>query len=426
MPMAYVKTEWKARQGTNLNKFTKSQETGVSVILTNTPDEISEPGTPFSADNMNNIEQGIADAHGAVANAHAAIAGHMASSGAHADIVQSLTDTIALRNNFTFIIDSDDKLAAWAENAPGNDYSRILVKAGTWNYGQSLPNNGTLIDISNGRTQSVIGESGSVLHLSASISQNDVSCFAIKDSTGLDYSVFGFVASQKGACSFNNVSIIFSFDCQNPNAVGVVFYQCSNLNNCNVELNGTGGAAGFNFCSDLTSCKVDAEVFNGGFWACCDLLNCECSCNYNSYNEWPGYCGCTRLTGCKCSGYYVGGFDNCFNLVGCNADIIYEHGPCIVFKSCANLVNCSEIGRVSPSGYYMFGFSECSNLFNCISCGGNKYGSNYGFMYCITGFGNKAVCNGDYPFTPFYNCYMTGDGNFSWNETAEGGCNKYG
>ena len=61
--MAYTKTEWKARQGVNLNKFTKSRETEESVILTNTPDSITQPGTPFTADNMNKIEQGIADAH---------------------------------------------------------------------------------------------------------------------------------------------------------------------------------------------------------------------------------------------------------------------------------------------------------------------------------------------------------------------------
>jgi hypothetical protein len=61
--MAYEKTEWKAREGVNLNKFTKSHETEDTVILLNTPDEITEHGTPFSTDNMNKIEQGIYKAH---------------------------------------------------------------------------------------------------------------------------------------------------------------------------------------------------------------------------------------------------------------------------------------------------------------------------------------------------------------------------
>ena len=61
--MAYTKTEWKAREGENLSRFLKTEETAVSVILENAPDSIAEPGTPFSVDNMNKIEQGIADAH---------------------------------------------------------------------------------------------------------------------------------------------------------------------------------------------------------------------------------------------------------------------------------------------------------------------------------------------------------------------------
>jgi len=61
--MAYTKTFWKARKGTNLNRFTKSEETDRTFLLTNTPDAITEPGTPFSAENMNHIEEGIEAAH---------------------------------------------------------------------------------------------------------------------------------------------------------------------------------------------------------------------------------------------------------------------------------------------------------------------------------------------------------------------------
>ena len=61
--MAYKKTEWKARKGSNLSRFSKEQETTRSVILFNEPSQITEEGTPFSVENMNNIEQGIYDAH---------------------------------------------------------------------------------------------------------------------------------------------------------------------------------------------------------------------------------------------------------------------------------------------------------------------------------------------------------------------------
>jgi hypothetical protein len=76
--MAYVKTNWTARQGTNLNKFTKSAETATTVNLTNTPDQVTSPGVPFSTDNMNHIEQGIYDAQQAADKALArATAGNL-------------------------------------------------------------------------------------------------------------------------------------------------------------------------------------------------------------------------------------------------------------------------------------------------------------------------------------------------------------
>jgi hypothetical protein len=67
----YIKTEWKARKGTRLNKFTKSQETALTVLLENTPDEIMVEGTPFSVDNMNHIEEGIYEAHEMIADEEA-------------------------------------------------------------------------------------------------------------------------------------------------------------------------------------------------------------------------------------------------------------------------------------------------------------------------------------------------------------------
>ena len=57
----YIRRFWKARAGTNLNKFTKSSETASSVILENAPDAITEAGTPFTADaeNMTRMIAGL-------------------------------------------------------------------------------------------------------------------------------------------------------------------------------------------------------------------------------------------------------------------------------------------------------------------------------------------------------------------------------
>ncbi|MHC1623292.1 MAG: hypothetical protein ACXQTR_01725 [Candidatus Methanospirareceae archaeon] len=52
-----------ARVGTALNRFLKSNESTESVELTADPAGVSTNGTPFTATNMNKIEQGIYDAH---------------------------------------------------------------------------------------------------------------------------------------------------------------------------------------------------------------------------------------------------------------------------------------------------------------------------------------------------------------------------
>jgi len=65
--MAYQKTIWESREGEGLDKFTKLNETVNTVILINSPDSVTRAGTPFSPENMNNIEQGIYDAHSLIA-----------------------------------------------------------------------------------------------------------------------------------------------------------------------------------------------------------------------------------------------------------------------------------------------------------------------------------------------------------------------
>ena len=58
--MAYKKHEWKARQGTGLNKF--RDQDGKLYGFTSAPDSVTQPGTPFADDWMNEMEEGIAAA----------------------------------------------------------------------------------------------------------------------------------------------------------------------------------------------------------------------------------------------------------------------------------------------------------------------------------------------------------------------------
>lgn len=60
--MAYTKNTWLPRIGQGLNKFLDSIS-GKTLELTNTPDGVSQEGTPFSAAWMNNLENGVAALH---------------------------------------------------------------------------------------------------------------------------------------------------------------------------------------------------------------------------------------------------------------------------------------------------------------------------------------------------------------------------
>src|SRR5574344_1312748 len=59
--MAYTPHVWVPRLGSNLNRFTKANETATSVDLTNAPEIVTQAGTPFSTDIMNEMEEGITD-----------------------------------------------------------------------------------------------------------------------------------------------------------------------------------------------------------------------------------------------------------------------------------------------------------------------------------------------------------------------------
>jgi len=56
--MAFEKKTWQPRVGEGLNRF-ETVQTGSAIELINTPTRIDQPGTPLSAENMNDLERRI-------------------------------------------------------------------------------------------------------------------------------------------------------------------------------------------------------------------------------------------------------------------------------------------------------------------------------------------------------------------------------
>lgn len=99
--MAYKKHEWKARQGVGLNKF--RDQNGVLYEFESAPDEVTEPGTPFSAEWMNEMEDGIAAA------GITPLVSNAASGATNIVITENAPETVAANDNYRILFN----------NAPG-------------------------------------------------------------------------------------------------------------------------------------------------------------------------------------------------------------------------------------------------------------------------------------------------------------------
>ena len=213
---------------------------------------------------------------------------------------------VALVTTATFIIDSNAALQAWANNISGNDYSRILIKAGTWTLASTV-SGGTssypmaVIDISDNRTKSVIGEAGSKIVINNTASGNNWICGIKGNVTGgfPNYNIYGH------DYFFRNVNIQVTMSSGN----GHGFSNCNNLSNC------TGSGGGYDHisflnCANLLNCTGTGGSGNGNsFSNCADLSNCRGgSGNY-------GFNNCANLFNCKGGGNY--GFYNCRTGFGC-------------------------------------------------------------------------------------------------------------
>jgi len=290
-------------------------------------------------------------------------------------------DAMDLRaNKYTFIVDSDAALAAWADDAAGNDYSRVLIKAGTWTLRRNITSGSSetpnaFIDISNGRTLSVVGEAGSSIVLEHMHPLANWICGILGMATG----TFPDLGDPGTGFFFRDVSVTIRGHSFNNNAC---FWNCANLSNCA----GTAVGSGAN---------------NACFRECANLSNCTGTCE--------------GTNACRC-------FWNCSDLSNCTGIAVRSGNNNVGFHGCTNLSNCTGTGVGTNSSS---GFRECANLFNCIGTGvGTGSGTNNSsFHDCRTGFGNRrgpTPVNGEV----FDRCFMEQDsGNTPWANTPEGGWN---
>ena len=231
---------------------------------------------------------------------------------------------------FTFVVDSNEKLAAWANATEDNDYTSVLIKKGEWtsNIGVNLTTAGTKV---------VVGEAGSKLVFNSA----EKCIYYDTPPNKSEYYMLGVTVE--------GTSISYGFNsCANlTNCTGTGFYLCANLTNCT----GTGISYGFNSCANLTNCTGTGS--RTGFHLCTNLTNCTgTGINY-------GFNSCANLT--NCTGTGTGGdngygFKLCNNVIGCKAG---GHCTTAVFENCyASNSNTSTYACAdTPNG----GFNNTTN-----------------------------------------------------------------
>lgn len=229
---------------------------------------------------------------------------------------------------FTYVVDSNESLLAWAENQEGNDYSCVLVKKGTWT-------SNVAVNLGNAGTKIVIGEVGSDLIF------NDVSFGLGYDELPSDFD-----------CFMQNVSckIIQNVAGQNY----VPFQRCINLLNCKGHTYSDGYSRGFANCENLYNCHGygSGALGGSGFYNCKNLYNCVGLSDYAgvSTNQ-AGFASCFNLEGCKGTGVQRG-FSNCHVLTGCYGTGTEGYG----FHSCTGVSRCRKL---NDSAMATFDASSC-------------------------------------------------------------------
>jgi hypothetical protein len=217
----------------------------------------------------------------------------------------------------TFVIDSNTKLNQWATNASGFNYSRVLIKAGTWTYDMGVITSDRIaIDISNGRTRSVDGEAGSKIVIRATSAI--VGDIALQGIAGRSDIIFKGVTLETSLSGRNGQIYLYGFA------------SCSNLYNCKSDtiINVTAGGS-------------DSDAYSYGFAFCRNLFNCE---------------GSVLYIGSMINSLYLAGFGDCSLLYACAGVNLSSVG--FSFYNCRTGFGCRGIGNTLATRTFFDCFME--------------------------------------------------------------------
>lgn len=360
-------------------------------------------------------------------------------------IVQNTSPT------FTYVVNSDETLNAWANNVSGNDYTHVLIKAGTWSLTADT------INLTTTGTKTITGEAGNLII-------HDLSYDGVMHTVKYDDVPSSDIYSINGV----NIKTInrWSNTTTTPARGCISFYKCTNLINCSAKgytaypVTGSNYFRGFSYCERLTNCftTIDRDTIttNGGFFAgfdyCKYLTNCSAYNKNTTINHFVGYGFnyCDYINGCEThiagtsqqsNGYYKCNYISSSYAYCSSSNTAYSFTNCNYVTSCygyssssagTGVTSCNYMSncKVYSIGSTMTGYKNCKHLDNCVystsalNNGVVGFSACYGVRYCfveITGTtgSTNATCTG---YSKSYSNLAAND-TFLCADTSSGGWN---
>jgi hypothetical protein len=160
---------------------------------------------------------------------------------------------------FTYIVDSDQKLADWANNVSGNNYLSVLIKRGEYHLNG---NKRIYINLSTTGTKSIIGEIGSKIIVNSSVTSHLFSYDNLPTMPDFSISSLSIVmtcpTTGEASCIFRNcLNVSHCVGELTQSRYGRIFLGCSNIINCVVvDAQGSGSGYGFLDCLNVKNNKV--------------------------------------------------------------------------------------------------------------------------------------------------------------------------
>ena len=208
-------------------------------------------------------------------------------------------DTSSTASNceqFTFVVDSNEKLTSWVNNYKSSCqyYTSVLIRKGEWT-------STTGVNLTTAGTKVVVGEPGSKL----AFNDANKGLYYETPPNKPEYYMLGVtVEGTSTSYGFNSCANL-------TNCTGTGFYLCANLTNCT----GTGISYGFNSCANLTNrTGTGTGADNGyGFKLCNNVIGCKAGGHCTTAVFENCYASSSSTSTYACADTANGGFNNTTN-----------------------------------------------------------------------------------------------------------------